>query len=176
MGRNHYQSSADTNIDVGNPLRTVHSIHQEQNVQGPEVNNCFNDDNDIQINDADHEDVSVDMEVPDNNIPARPSMSELSEQYVKELAVFFMRLQGKLILPASLIDEIVSEMDALHEVDHEMLRERLQVKMESIGISKQNSSVILSEFDVPDPWTKNVREGCLATTYLREKYFAEHFT
>ena len=50
--RNHYQSSADTNIDVGNPLRTVHSIHQEQNVQGPEVNNCLNDDNDIQIYDA----------------------------------------------------------------------------------------------------------------------------
>ena len=101
---------------------------------------------------------------------------DLSGQYMKDIAFFFMKLHGKLLLPDTFIQEILMEMDGIHEVDHELLKQKLSAKMMSLRVSDDVASEIIKEIDAPDPWTTNVREGHLRSTFSRQKYFANHFS
>ena len=163
LSRNHFGSAGNASTS------DVNSTGED---------NTLNNDWAIQVSENLREsDVSMDTEelADTASLSGRSSSENLSSQYVKELSLFFMKLQGKCLLPASVIQDIITEMDAFHEVDCEILAERLTRKMESLGISQQNAMKVISEMDACDPWKKNVRGGPLSTTYQRQKYFTENF-
>ena len=65
--------------------------------------------------------------------------------YLNSLALFYLKLQAKLLIPASTIQTIIEEYQIVHELGQSHLFSQISDKLQTFGISEKNISELLSE-------------------------------
>jgi len=97
-----------------------------------------------------------------------------SELFTRNLALFFLKLQSKLLLPASTIQSIVEEMETLHNLGLSVVLKNLSGKLLNLNVGVGEVKTLLKElFDYSPFHLSNTRE--LRTHQTRQTYFRTSF-
>lgn len=101
--------------------------------------------------------------------------ADMKGLYMRNLCMFYMKLQAKYLVPSSTIQMIVEEVNSLNDVCHQYTRNQIQ------GALQANTN--LTESEIKDVLTSlndtNLHAYCspaLSTEYLRRQYFQTNFS
>jgi len=118
---------------------------------------------------------SSDDEDHSSTEPVHVQPDVLEQQYVRSLALFFLQLQIKYLLPASTVQKICEEVSVLHDLTHEHAVYNVQKTLESH--TELEPALIC---DIMNDVKQQQSLHQLASTFLqndyaRRKYFVEEF-
>lgn len=125
--------------------------------------------------------VSNDTFDAENTVEAMPAAdaatdgSEIdSQSYFRNLCLFYLKLQGQLLIPASTIQTIVEEMQTVHELGQVYTLNKLRSVLQSMTLSDEVVTKICDCIKESDLFSACHR-GPLRTTYSRNQTFSKNF-
>ena len=92
------------------------------------------------------------------------------EQYTENLALFYLKLQAKCLLPSSIIQTVISEFQTVHDLERDFTSQRLQQKLVELDVTENQKQAILEEFNSKD-LLKSCNSSLLRTDYTRKAFF-----
>ncbi|KAJ8686382.1 hypothetical protein QAD02_022176 [Eretmocerus hayati] len=92
---------------------------------------------------------------------------------INRIAQFYLKLESKLLLPVSTIQEIVSEIINLHSESQAIIKEQLKKKLIGEGILPERVQEIVEEVFMSDIFSQG--HEVLRTNFRRKKYYKKHF-
>jgi len=142
-----------------------------------EIANNHVDSNCLENVDYDHPvdaDVDVDMEV---NEEVQMHRVDFKAKYFNSVALFYMMLQGKYLVPVSTISKIVQELGVTHELEHEFLMNNLRVAMLKNNVPQHQAEDIVNTVMHNDILNEahNADNGLLRTDHMRQKFYRDNF-
>ncbi|XP_016842392.1 uncharacterized protein LOC103315333 [Nasonia vitripennis] len=106
-------------------------------------------------------------------VELNPSLEESSDLYLHNLAQFYLKLETQLLLSASTVKTIVTEITSMQRESQNIVMTSLARKLISEGISADKVDIIVKEIINEDPFLKcNVKLG---SNYKRKKFYKENF-
>lgn len=78
-----------------------------------------------------------------------------SDLFLKNVGQFYLKLESKLLLPASTIQYIVTEINYIHEKGQEIVQQKLQESFLAEKISSDKINQIMKNVFKSDPWIKS---------------------
>ncbi|XP_031780303.1 uncharacterized protein LOC100679989 isoform X1 [Nasonia vitripennis] len=106
-------------------------------------------------------------------VEQNPSLEESSDLYLHNLAQFYLKLETQLLLSASTVKTIVTEITSMQRESQNIVMTSLARKLISEGISADKVDIIVKEIINEDPFLKcNVKLG---SNYKRKKFYKENF-
>lgn len=126
------------------------------------------------VNDAIDASDDVSMEV---NEEVQMHPVDFKAKYFNSVALFYMMLQGKHLVPVSTISKIVEELSVTHELEYEFLMTNLRLAMLKNNVSEGQAEDIISTVMRNDIFKEahNADNGLLRTDHMRQKYFRDNF-
>lgn len=112
------------------------------------------------------------MDLDDAEESSVPHLEEKS--FLEAMALFYLKLQAKLLLPASTIQEIISELHDLHLMSRDQCFFKLKEKLSVFHLDDGVSSSIIEELRASDLWTA-CHGGPLRTDQTRKTFFKSQF-
>lgn len=98
------------------------------------------------------------------------------ELFLKNLALFYLKLSAKYHMPATTVQMVVQEMQSMHSISQNYLRGHIKTKMEEIAISEMQVNEITEEIFNNDIFNNvHADKGPLSTDYMRKQYFKNNF-
>ncbi|KAK6173875.1 hypothetical protein SNE40_017254 [Patella caerulea] len=98
-------------------------------VQGPDVGQQPHGE---VIEDQGANDVEAQLHLDDLEID-----NETQENYLKNLALFYLKLQSKYLMPASLIQNIITEIQQLHDMNQLIVKNKLFETLQNLDLSDE---------------------------------------
>lgn len=97
-----------------------------------------------------------------------------SATFLQNLALFYLKLQAKYLLPVSLIQRIVEDFQGVHDVNQSHLLSEMQKKLSALSV---NEGVIREILDVvkSEDLFRSYNTGLLRTNHTRKSVFKTHF-
>ena len=115
------------------------------------------------------EDVAQPRSPMEQNSPFEESL----DLYLHNLAQFYLKLESQLLLPASTVKTIVTEISSMQHESQNIVRKSLTKKLVAEGIRAEKVKVIVEEVMNEDPFLKcNTKLG---SNYKRKKFYKEKF-
>jgi len=98
------------------------------------------------------------------------------EEYLfeKNLALFYLKLQSKYLLPSSVIQDICQEFQSIHSLGFSYCIENLTSSLTDLNIPEEKIREVLNDMKASDIFM-NCNSGPLRTEYCRNTYFKEKF-
>ncbi len=93
--------------------------------------------------DADYEPSDVFVETADESL------------FLKNLALFYLKLQAKLLLPSSVIQTIIEDIQEIHDISQSHLLFKLKEKLVTLGVSEADTSNVINVLKTEDLFKKN---------------------
>lgn len=101
--------------------------------------------------------------------------SEANEtNFLYKLAMFYLKLQGKYLLPSSTIQALIEEFEECHDISQFFLNNKICKKLELLGVSAEIISQVRNEIDHNDLFA-NCNKGPLKTPAKRSSFFHKNF-
>ena len=98
------------------------------------------------------------------------------ELFLKNLALFYLKLSSKYHMPASTTQMVIEEIQAVHNVSQNYLKTSVSRKLKENSISQAVINEITEEILGNDLFNNTHTEnGPLSTDDRRKKYYKEHF-
>ena len=94
------------------------------------------------------------------------------DQYLHSLALFYLKLQAKTLLPASTIQDIIDEFQQIHSVGQSNLCSKLQERLLSLNVSEPVVEQIIKEVVTED--LLHACNSVLKTDQTRRTFFKSH--
>lgn len=94
--------------------------------------------------------------------------------FLKSLAQFYLKLQAKLLLPASVIQTIIEGFLDIHDINQSHLLDRLKEKIITLGISESDTEDIIHVLQTEDLY-RNYNNFTLKTDQRRKTVFKDIF-
>jgi hypothetical protein len=95
-------------------------------------------------------------------------------QYIDNLALFYLKLQAKFLLPGSTIQSIVDEIQNIHDLDQTLQYKRLSQKLSVFGISDVDVTEIVDDLRNNNLFRKCMK-GELRSHQTRQTFFKKRF-
>lgn len=109
-------------------------------------------------------------DAPNNDLP-----ENLNETFLRNMCMFYLKLQGQLLLPASTIQIIVEEMQNLHEIGQEYTLSKLHTLLrEELSLTDDAIDKIEACLRDSDLFSKS-HQGPLRSIYSRAQTFKSMF-
>jgi hypothetical protein len=99
---------------------------------------------------------------------------ENDNNYLRQLALFYLKLQGKYLLPVSTIQTIITEFEDCHDMSQIILTKKLCSKLESLEVSPEVILAVKHEIESGDLFA-NCNKGPLKTAAKRSAFYHKHF-
>ena len=96
------------------------------------------------------------------------------EQYLRSLGLFYLKLQAKVLLPASTIQAIIEEFQNIHDIGQSHLFGRLKDKLAELNVSDEDASSLIEEVCKGD-LLHACNSGSLRSDQTRKTVFQSHF-
>jgi hypothetical protein len=98
------------------------------------------------------------------------------ELFLKNLALFYLKFSSKYHMPASTIQMVIEEIQAVHNVSQNCLKTSVSRKLKENSISQAVINEITEKILDNDLFNNtHTEKGPLSTDYRRKKYYKEHF-
>ncbi|XP_054724735.1 uncharacterized protein LOC129235069 [Uloborus diversus] len=111
-----------------------------------------------------------DGDFQNNEIIPAPSR----ENFNKDLALFYLKLQAKKLVPVSTIQLINQEIQKINEYHIDLLLENLRLSLNSCSVSNFDIDKIICEMKENDVFSKCNSE-LLRSDYARKSFYKQHF-
>jgi len=95
--------------------------------------------------------------------------------YLRNLANFYLKLEAKCLVPASTIQFIVNEMNNINELGKEYLKDKLEQICSVAGLAEEIVKPVCNELFKSDPFTSAQKYGPLRTNHTRKEYYKQNF-
>ena len=93
--------------------------------------------------------------------------------FLKNLSLFYLRLQAKLVLPASVIQTIIEEVQDIHDAAQLHIFSKLKEKLSVLGVPDTDITNVIEELTKNDILKKG--NNILRTDQRRKSVFKNHF-
>ena len=97
------------------------------------------------------------------------------EHFLHNLSLFYLRLQAKCLLPATVIQSIITEFQDVHDIGQHCLFNSLRKKLIIVGVSEQSANKITNEL-LQENLLHAFNSGILRSDQTRSSFFKSHFT
>lgn len=102
--------------------------------------------------------------------------NEAHHIFTQNLALFYLGLQAKYLVPASTVTEIANEMKTLQDIQHECTMSTLSRELEQYGVTTETLMCLGKKAYEQGPIQKALNEnGPLTTHHRRLQYYKTHF-
>lgn len=148
----------------------------ENNAEEEQLIHPLNEDVSVDAHEAEADEnclerlASIEPEPP--GVPADNPDNSL-HLYLHNLAQFYLKLESELLLPASTIQTIVSELAKMQQEAHSINKKKLYQKLIEENIAPERANQILDEVLSNDPIVKS--NATLSSNYRRKKFYKEEF-
>jgi len=78
----------------------------------------------------------------DEDMEVYPERADEGE-FVRHLALFYLKLQAKLLLPSSTIQTIIEHYQEIHDINQSHLLSKLNEKLTSLGLSEADINTVI---------------------------------
>ena len=95
-----------------------------------------------------------------------------NDLFKRNLALFYLKLQAKLLIPASTVQLIADEFTNIHELNQEYLLAKTKIKLMAAGLACENVDSVLYEMKCSDLLVAYNR-GEFRNDYMRKKYYKQ---
>lgn len=95
-------------------------------------------------------------------------------QYLKNLALFYLKMQAKLLIPATTIQTIVEEYQEVHNADVKYIMSKIRERMATLNIPETDITQLLNDVSKDDIF-KQCHEGPLRSDQTRKTFFKKNF-
>lgn len=134
---------------------------------------------DNDLNDVTHENNNAEMNIDleSSSDQDEPNLEEdFTELFLKNLALFYMKLTAKHHVPATTIQMIVSEMKSMHDLSQNCFGKYLKNKLRDIEVPEIQINDVIEGFS-PNDIFNSVHEskGPLSTEYRRKQFYKQNF-
>ncbi|CAB4006554.1 Hypothetical predicted protein [Paramuricea clavata] len=150
--------------------RRVHSdllIHESE----PDTHNQ-NFNQEIDIDEVTLNNLHIDNSEQENEVE-----ENLSELLLKNLALFYLKLTAKHHMPATTVQMVICEIQAMHGLSRNCMKQHIEKKMKEKLISDTDINDITEEFSANDIFdTVHADKGPLSTEYRRKQFYKENFS
>lgn len=99
---------------------------------------------------------------------------EIEKRFLESLALFYLKLEGKYLLPASTIQVIVSEFEEYHEMSQNVMLKRVCDKLALHSVTPEVIDLVTKEILSNDLFA-NCNNGPLQTKARRASFFRKYF-
>lgn len=96
------------------------------------------------------------------------------ESFLHNLALFFLKMQGKMLLPASTIQSIIEGFQHVHSSSMSDFYGKLKSKLSELNMSQTEIGRIIDELSKEDLFSL-YREGILRSDKTRKTFYKQHF-
>lgn len=98
-------------------------------------------------------------------------------QFMSNIALLYMKLQGQYLLPSSTIQVLVDEFASVHALNHEAMKKQLADKLAVYNLSHECITNIINDVSANDLFARfhDARTGVLRSEHTRFEYFKECF-
>ena len=96
------------------------------------------------------------------------------EQYLNSLALFYLKLQAKFLLPSSVIQNVIEEFQEIHNLGQTHLFSTLRQKLVSLDVQDCDVKKLLGELSQED-LLRACNTGALRSDKSRKSFFKSHF-
>lgn len=96
-----------------------------------------------------------------------------SDQFLHSLALFYLKLQAKFLLPASTIQSIIDDFEAVHHIGQLHLLGKFREKLSLLNISDADSKHLVEEMSKAD--LLHASNSVLRSDQTRKSFFKTHF-
>ena len=159
--RNH---GAGSNRQVSSHLLSHSSEHDTFSDQ--------NFDQDTDLGEGTHNDFDLDNSQHQNDVE-----ENFTELFLKNLALFYLKLTAKHHMPASTVQLVIQEMQAMHTLSQNCLKQHIQKRLNEKSISEVQIADITEEFLANDIFNSvHDDKGPLSTEYRRKQFYKENFS
>lgn len=110
---------------------------------------------------------SVGVHVEEDIVPDK-------SQYLKNLALFYLKMQAKLLIPATTIQTIVEEYQEVHNADVKYIMSKIRERMATLNIPETDITQLLNDVSKDDIF-KQCHEGPLRSDQTRKTFFKKTF-
>ena len=97
------------------------------------------------------------------------------DQYLNSLALFYLKLQAKFLLPSSVIQNIIEEFQKIHQIGQGHLLSKLQEKLTALGVADTDVSQLVSDLSRED-FLVACNTGPLRSDQTRKTFFQTRFS
>ncbi|XP_052433435.1 uncharacterized protein LOC127974294 [Carassius gibelio] len=118
-------------------------------------------------------DVQTDADENDEEPDVSPENVD-NTLFLRNLALFYLKLQAKLLLPASVIQTIIEDMQSIHEINQSHLLFRLQEKLISLNVPEAMIKMVLDDLKAEDLFT-SCNSHKLRSDQRRKTFFKKSF-
>lgn len=161
LSRNHRNSSAErlrhnilqSNVSVQRPHDEVSNVAEHSNPQS-EFFDCGDGEEQLDI-----------ALLPDN---ADESL------FLKNMALFYLKLQAKHILPSSVIQSVIDGLQDIHDISQSHLLHKLSEKMTVLGISEIDIKTVVDVLQTDDLFRRS-NINTLSTDKRRKSFYKDNF-
>lgn len=124
------------------------------------------------------------METPVSDVVSESERSEVAEQnlseivdeslFLRNLTLFYLKLQAKLLLPESTIQGIVEEFQNIHDIGHSYFLSKLREKLALLELPEERINDVIDQLSREDLLTA-CNSGVLSTAQRRNTTFKQDF-
>lgn len=112
----------------------------------------------------------------DNTVHETPEECAIDDEtYVDAIARFYMRLQAKLLLPVSAVQDIITEFQKIHDLGNDVLTRRLSEHLNSVGVPEETIKGAVNFLTTNDMFQK-CTSGVLRSNQTRQTFFKSRFS
>ena len=156
--------------------RSVNSVSQKYYCEPASLVNCENGALVPERPDAvNYESNQDDYKSDDSDQCAQIDFCNIEQQYLRNLALFYLKLQSKLLLPVSTIQHIISGFEDVHSVGQTYVQSKLLRNLESVGVSKDCATDVVEDILKADLFS-SCNRGPLRSAQTRNSFFRANFT
>jgi hypothetical protein len=132
-----------------------------------------------QILDGSASTVCTDVDSPetsdfDNACTETEQSADFCQNFKRSLALVLLKLQTKLLIPASTVQLIVDEFAVVHAINKEYVITKTTEQLNSLGIPDQTVSTVVQDMKEND-LLSFCSAGDLRNEYMRNKFFKQEF-
>ena len=96
------------------------------------------------------------------------------DQYLRSVALFYLKLQAKFLLPSSTIQNIIEEYQDIHSIGHAHLLSKLKEKLGTLAISEKDIGNLVSDLS-KQHLLLTFNTGLLRSDQSRKSFFQTEF-
>ena len=128
---------------------------------------------------SDRYDESCDTQLESPSQSSDEDMEVYSEradegEFVRHLALFYLKLQAKLLLPSSTIQTIIEHYQEIHDINQSHLLSKLNEKLTSLGLSEADINTVIDTLRNEDLHRAS-NTHTLKTDHKRKTFFKSNF-
>lgn len=116
----------------------------------------------------------MDSSLGDDECDIGDSSLDMTENFKRSLALFYLKLQTKLLIPASTVQLIVNEFNTVNAMNLEFLTTKTRLHLSTTGIEPEVINKMLREVMGSD-LLSHCNSGDLRNDYMRKKFYKQHF-